>query len=161
VFLAADSPGVSDPEIDPQMRPYLEWLEKEKRAVPPSGHSIPVVAGPKPPSAPTIPAVGTAEVARAVPVIPPPAVKKAKAPRPDKDERRARREKAVPPPSPQTFDVELVPMPPPERALLPGGVTRRDLACFFIGAGSAAVAYLLGWGVATLMRRTPPEGEGE
>ncbi len=120
---------------------------------PASGHTIPTAAPVKPASGHTIP---TAAPPKPAPAAPPP-------PKPGKPERRPRKEKAPPsppPPSPpagpEAFDVEL--LPPPEPAVLPGGLTRRDLAFFFAGAGAAAAAYLIGWGVASLLRRrTPPD----
>ena len=50
-----------------------------------------------------------------------------------------------PPPAPaapaETFDVELVPVPP---ARTGRGLTRRDFALFFAGAGVSALAFVLG-----------------
>jgi serine/threonine protein kinase len=156
VFLAAGAEPV--PTQDPGMKKYLDWLEKEKKPPPPSGSALPA-APPQPPpakkpSSPSVPA--------AAPALP--AKKEGRGE--EKRAAKARKAKgaggAPPPPPPasprepaaEEFDVELV--APPEPAILPGGLTRRDLAFFLAGGGFVTVAYFLGWGVAALLRRKPP-----
>jgi serine/threonine protein kinase len=151
VFLAAGSVAASSPDLDPDMKPYLSWLEAQGPGSPvtttPVGNMPMVAAVPgKPPSGTPIAAVLAEPSARAEDSDPG---------RKKKDRRAAKKD---PPPripaEEGSFDVELVPLPATARAAPTAGrLTRRDFLMFFAGVGSVTVAYLVGRGLAALFGR--------
>jgi serine/threonine protein kinase len=166
VYLAADSRPASSPDIDPQMQPYLNWLQTEESKAPAASE----VAAPP---ALALPAVGTADKPRSK-------SRDAKADKHDKSKKRSsesrkdRSEKkprvppppplrtepaAVPPPTPPLVEVELVTLPdhsgePP--LWPPGEFTRRDLVLFLLGVFSGVLAIFAGQGLASLFRGSRP-----
>ncbi len=145
VFLAAGSAPLSSPDFDPQMKPYLTWLEIEDKkgpAPPPSSAAlIPTLAStalPPPVPASAKPSSGALPVAGAVAQARKssgemPRADKVKAPPPEPEKAGAKHGKrskkdrrALPPPAARTAEVpdesvnvELVPMDAP--ALAPAG----------------------------------------
>ena len=152
VFLAAGSAPASGPDLDPGMKPFMEWLEKEKKKAPPSSSAMPAAL------VPTMPSVS----------LPPPPGKAARRAR--KEERRKSKPDDKPPPPPPSaeprkpvpappsklLDVELVPGPEDQPWTKLG---RRDIVFFVGGAFAAVLAWLLGRGLAALLSRRPPEPE--
>jgi serine/threonine protein kinase len=131
VFLAAGTPPASSPDLDPDMQPYLEWLEKEKKHAPPSGPAMPNAAAlmaalppshHKPPSAtmPTVPPVPTAG-APATPAQPVP--RKSRSGKEEKPRRKKTKTKSHPPPpgavAPAAPAIPVAPPAPPVPAAPP------------------------------------------
>jgi serine/threonine protein kinase len=166
VFLVAGAAPLSSPDLDPHMRPFLNWLEAEdiKRGLAPTVPlpALPSAAAPpplpvgKPPSG-AVPAAGKPPSATlpAAPGAPGKERRKLdkealalkKAERAAQGKRRHKKARRAPPPvpgaapaGPGPINVELVPVavPPPGKGLRLG---RRDLLMFGIGAlgGGAAV----------------------
>jgi serine/threonine protein kinase len=180
VFLAAGNTPASSPDLDPQMQPYLNWVEAEnRRNPPPSGHAIPtshqltapMIAVPAPPgtrppsgtipTASPVASAGTGEKPRARPEQ----AEKRDRDRGEKRKEHKQREKkktaepAVtgerPAAAPNAFDVELVEMPAgraESKRKREGMLTRRDFVMFFAGVGVTVLAFFVGWGLATLMK---------
>jgi serine/threonine protein kinase len=167
MFLAAGAAPASSPDLDPEMQPYLRWLEVEEKAppaaqvmtipMPPQMAGLPTTApmvslpGTKPASAilPTAPE----RKAKAAPVPPPLAVARER-----KSSKEARKNKAPsdPAPAPQ-IDVELVEVAPDAapRSTIPAlsDLNRRDFFMFFAGIGSGLLAYGLGHFFASLFQK--------
>jgi serine/threonine protein kinase len=172
VFLAAGSAPASSPDLDPQMQPYLTWLEGENKRNPPaSGNAIPI-----PPTLPhvVLPPVGKTAAASGSGAGPRPQTgppvgpkqekrdRREKGAKPGEGEKRRPKKKRRPPavlpggapPAPAVFDVELVTLETGRAAKPPGmgGLTRRDFAFFFGGVGATLAAFGVGWGLAALLR---------
>ena len=171
MFLAAGAAPASSPDLDPEMQPYLRWLEGEENRpptpqmmtipMPPQAASLPATSpmvalpGSKPASAILPAASPTPErTVKTAPVPPPLGVAREK-----KARKHARPEKkppsdAAPPP---LVDVELVEVPPEAapRATIPrlNDLNRRDFFMFFVGIGSGLLAYGLGHFFASLFQK--------
>jgi serine/threonine protein kinase len=164
VFLAAGGP-LSSPDLDPNMRSYLTWLEGENRkeiafepvhlaATTPMA-SIPD-AKPLSKKPPTM-QVSTlaAQVASEKPRQKPPETKPIPPGDPPSSKRGEKKSQKKRPPTPvsqeeiSAVDVELVTPPSP-----PTGLTRRDFILFFAGVGSGLLAYGIGRGLAALVSRS-------
>jgi serine/threonine protein kinase len=161
VFLAAGSEPSQSVEADPRMRPFLTWLELEQGD---KGAAPAAAAVPPPPPAPL--AVPVKEEhghghgrkkkkgrhrrsTEAKPSPPPATPVLAVAPQPE--------------PLPQ-IDVELVQLPQPTEApqrRLKGGLSRRDLITFGIGAASGALATLAGCIIALKMGKGGSDAGGK
>src|SRR5262249_43421633 len=128
-FLVAGGVPPSSPDLDPEMKPYLTWLEAENS---------------KPPPVPPAPAAPLR-----VPAKPPPA----RPDRPRGSKRKDRKGRARPP-EVAAFDVELVAVAPGPDAGAPGlWLSRRDFLMFVTGVGSVLLAILAGWALAALFGR--------
>lgn len=175
VFLAAESAPLSSPDLDPDMRSYLVWLETEnkKGGPPPSGviQTVPMVNVPppvpgKPPSS-TIPtAPPNLPSARPVAAEKQERSARSEEARRKKKARRSRAEVALPPQSadaPPMVEVELVKMPrSKEEPPILGSLTRRDFLAFGAGVGSTLLAILMGWLLAALFsKKKEPEPQEE
>lgn len=167
VFLVGGEPPVF-PEADPRMRSYLTWLEtdgKQKPAAPPmarSSNARPVAAAvplsPAAPSGPTA-AAGTTRS------------KKHTSKRRSKKQKRRNSALAGGPSAPGPLapspvpNIELVAaaaaLQGPQAAGAGRRISRRDFLLFGAGVASTLGAIGLGWGMAHLLRRNPPEDPNE
>jgi hypothetical protein len=189
MFLAAGAMQPSSPDLDPEMAPYLQELEKQQP--PPSSATIPAAAQLLPGGKPSS---GTIPAAPPLPMKPPRSTTEPaetsekknqgtndkrgkKVPRPEKatrgrgDERKQARPKLPPPPPASadalpTVNVELVAMPSrlvseSDEEDLFRPLTRRDFLVFFSGVGLVVIAYVIGLIMARLLfgRRTEPKPE--
>jgi serine/threonine protein kinase len=173
MYLMAGAPP-SSPDMDPTMRPFIQQMdeENERQSPPPLPPTTPHVAVPvaKPPVAQAAkPPSATIPIPVAAPVAPAKEGEAASNPRPKgrsgegKHRHKKDRGKKRPPPPPaapaaapaETFDVELVPMPPPTKS--GRGLTRRDFMMFFAGAGVSALAFVLGRVLAGLFGKKQDE----
>jgi serine/threonine protein kinase len=176
VFLIAGNDPLAVPESDPNMRPFLTWLEVENKKTPlpaapavvktkPSSDTLPVAPAAAQRSAAQVEKVRTDKPARP---------DKARAAGPSHSGGKRRHKKgrrpppvppALPPPpgAPPSFDVELVPVPVPVGGQKGTGLrlSRRDFTFFGIGAGAGALAAAAGLGVALALffRNRPPRTE--
>jgi serine/threonine protein kinase len=186
VFLAAGNSPPTCPETDPEMQPYLSWVEAENHRNPPQSAvrpvpgplhagapliAPPVQPGMNPPSG-TIPTASpvasakTGERARARPEQAEgrqPASKRERdrGEKREEEKRRVKKKRAEPAvpgeerAAARPFDVELVQVPGGQadpRSRREGMLTRRDFVMFFAGVGTTLLAYLIGMGLAALMR---------
>jgi len=121
IYLVAGLPAPVEVGSDPRMRPFLDWLDENRKS------ELEPPAGPVPTPAPaTQPTLDVSEP----PAEPPRRKKPRQAPRP-----------TTPPPLPESSGETPVPVaaPPP-----PGLLTKRELLLFALGVGCGAVATFLG-----------------
>jgi serine/threonine protein kinase len=155
-FLVAGSVPPSSPDLDPEMKPYLTWLETEDSRSP-APRSGPVPTLPATPPLVSIPAKPPSGAA--LPAAPArPQTPEARIDR-HKRKRKVRKERPVPPglpagaaaPDPGAVNVELVEVAPAARKHGPGlRLSRRDFVMFVTGVGSVLLAILAGWALAAL-----------
>jgi serine/threonine protein kinase len=173
VFLAAGAVPAANPDLDPQMQPYLSWVEAENSRNPPpaSGHAVPVALQPTAPMI-MIPAPpGSRPPSGSIPTAAPVAsgvTGEKPRPRPEqaqkrKSEKRREKKKTDEPAvsgeeagaTANAFDVELVQMPGGRadgKRKREGILTRRDFVMFFAGAVTTVLAFLVGRALAALMK---------
>ena len=165
MFLAAGAAPASSPDLDPDMQPYLRWLEVEEKVpplaqvmtipMPPQMASLPATAPmvALPGTKPASPILPSAPERKSAPVPPPMA-----AARERKSSKDARKKKAPPDPAPPPqIDVELVEVTPDAapRSTIPPlhELNRRDFFMFFAGICSGLLAYGLGHFFASLFQK--------
>jgi serine/threonine protein kinase len=155
-FLAAGSTPASSPDFDPDMQPYLVWLDELQAAPaispPPSSGAHKKVKVTKEPAVP--------------PAVPPPPLATKSGNDPETKTKRmdltaARKARRPQRPSPRRpkqkpADVELVPLAgaPTEAAVSFFGlqVRRREVVAFAAGVLGVVLAILFGWALAALFR---------
>jgi serine/threonine protein kinase len=169
VFLVAGTEPVPTMEVEPKMRPYLNWLESGQRggagAGPEAGGQLPA----SPSSAPGPGILAGARAALSDQALKPIVIKKGRSRSAKSGHKHRPKHSKLPhrvlaeapsrehePDAASTVDVELVPaLPWQEIAISVRGLvlSRRDLLMLGIGAGCVAAAGLVGMAVARLTGR--------